>query len=179
MRLGFFIVEQLDGEDTQGAAFMAKVKSQMNEAIKGTLFLPPYLRPNQCNIDKDSVLFGCIDDVTGKGFAMYGDGDADFQYFFNADIEIQKTLTVKDAVSMEKTLDVTGKATLSDALDVTKDITTSTGNITANVGDVKATTVSLKTHVHTVPSLTVEGAVPAAPPTAPVAGPGTTAAPTP
>ena len=58
MRLGFFIVEQLDGEDAQGAAFMAKVKSQMNEAIKGTLFLPPYLRPNQCNIAADSVLFG-------------------------------------------------------------------------------------------------------------------------
>ena len=179
MRLGFFVVEQLDGEDAQGAAFMVKVKSQMNEAIKGTLFLPPYLRPNQCNIAADSVLFGCLDEVIGKGFAIFGQDDADFQYFFNADIEIQKTLTVKDAVSMEKTLDVTGKTTLSDALDVSKDITTSTGNITANVGDVKATTVSLKTHIHMVPTLTVAGAVSAAPPTAPVAGPGTTAAPTP
>ena len=129
MRLGFFIVEQLDGEDAQGAAFMAKVKSQMNEAIKGTLFLPPYLRPNQCNIAADSVLFGCLDEVIGKGFAIFGQEDADYQYFLDADLEIQKTLTVD------------GAAALKDKLDVTKDITSSNG-------DVKAGSISLKTHTH-------------------------------
>ena len=129
MRLGFFIVEQLDGEDAQGAAFMAKVKSQMNEAIKGTLFLPPYLRPNQCNIAADSVLFGCLDEVIGKGFAIFGQEDADYQYFLDADLEIQKTLTVDGATE------------LKDKLDVTKDITSSNG-------DVKAGSISLKTHTH-------------------------------
>lgn len=129
MRLGFFIVEQLDGEDAQGAAFMAKVKSQMNEAIKGTLFLPPYLRPNQCNIAADSVLFGCLDEVIGKGFAIFGQEDADYQYFLDADLEIQKTLTVDGATA------------LKDKLDVTKDITSSNG-------DVKAGSISLKTHTH-------------------------------
>lgn len=91
MRLVFFIVEQLDGEDAQGAAFMVKVKSQMNAAIKGTLFLPPYLRSNQCNIAADSVLFGCLDEIIGKGFAIFGQEDADYQYFLDADLEIRKT----------------------------------------------------------------------------------------
>lgn len=129
MRLGFFIVEKLDGEDAQGAAFMAKVKSQMNEAIKGTLYLPPFLRPNQCNIAADSVLFGCLDEVIGKGFAIFGQEDADYQYFLDADLEIQKTLTVDGATA------------LKDKLDVTKDITSSNG-------DVKAGSISLKTHTH-------------------------------
>lgn len=146
MRLGFFIVEKLDGEDAQGAAFMAKVKSQMNEAIKGTLFLPPYLRPNQCNIATDAVVWGCLDEVTGRGFAMFGKDDADFGYFFNADIEIQKTLTVNGATA------------LKDKLDVTKDIQSTTGNIKATAGDVIATTVSLQTHVHQVASVSAADA---------------------
>lgn len=141
MRLGFFIVEQLDGEDAQGAAFMAKVKSQMNAAIKGTLFLPPYLRPNQCNIAADSVLFGCLDEIIGKGFAIFGQEDADYQYFLDADLEIQKTLTVDGATALKDKLDVTKKITGSDAIEASKDIKSTSG-------DVVATSISLKTHTH-------------------------------
>ena len=146
MQFGFYIVTDLTGEDAQGAAFMAKVKSQMNEAIKGTLFLPPYLRPNQCNIATDAVVWGCLDEVTGRGFAMFGKDDADFGYFFNADIEIQKTLTVNGATA------------LKDKLDVTKDIQSTTGNIKATAGDVIATSVSLQNHVHQVVSVSASDA---------------------
>lgn len=150
MQLGFYIVTELTGEDAQGAAFMVKVKSQMNAAIRGTLYLPPYLRPNQCNIAPDSVLFGCLDEVTGRGFAMFGKDDADFQYFMDADIDIRKTLNVEKAVTMKDTLNVTKSVTMRDKLDVTKDITSQTGNIKAIAGDVIATTVSLQNHVHQV-----------------------------
>lgn len=148
---GFFVVTELNGEDAQGAAFLAKVKSQMNEAIRGTLYLPPYLRPNQCNIETDSVVWGCLDEVTGRGFAMFGKDGADFGYFFNADIEIQKTLTVKDAVSMEKTLEVTGKVTAKDAIAATKDITSN--------ADVKAGTISLKNHTHAITAAQYTGTI--------------------
>ena len=150
MQLGFYIVTELTGEDAQGAAFMAKVKSQMNAAIRGTLYLPPYLRPNQCNIAADSVLFGCLDEITGRGFAMFGKDDADFQYFMDADVDIRKTLNVEKAVTMKDTLNVTKSVTMRDKLDVTKDITSQTGNIKAIAGDVIATTVSLQNHVHQV-----------------------------
>lgn len=140
MQFGFYIVTDLTGEDAQGAAFMAKVKSQMNEAIKGTLFLPPYLRPNQCNIAADAVVWGCLDEVTGRGFAMFGKDDADFGYFFNADIEIQKTLTVNGATAIK------------DKLDVTKDIKSSNG-------DVKAGTISLKEHTHPITAANFSGTI--------------------
>lgn len=138
MRLGYWIVDSLDGGDAQDAPHLAHVHSQMNPAMMGTMYLPPYLRPTQCGIVKDSVLFGCIDDVTGKGFAMYGEGDADFQYFFDADVEIKKKL------------DVVGKITASDDLDVSGDIKSTGGDIEASAGDVKAGSVSLQKHTHTI-----------------------------
>ena len=69
-------------------------------------------------------------------------------------LEIQKTLTVKDTVSMEKTLEVTGKVTAKDAMEVTgkvtaKDAIAATKDITSNA-DVKAGTISLKTHTHAI-----------------------------
>lgn len=139
MRLGYWIVDGLDGGDAQGAAHLAKVHSQMNPAIRGTMYLPPYLRPSQCGIAKDSILFGCIDDVTGKGFAMYGEADADFQYFFDADIKIKKTLSVDDAVDFGKTLDVTD------------DI--------SGAADVKAGSISLKNHTHPITAATYTGTI--------------------
>lgn len=152
MRLSFFIVEQLDGEDAQGAAFMAKVKSQMNEAIKGTLYLPPFLRPNQCNIAADSVLFGCLDEVIGKGFAIFGQEDADYQYFLDADLEIQKTLTVDGATALKDKLDVTKKITGNDTIEASKDIQSTSG-------DVKAGSISLKTHTHPITAAQFTGTI--------------------
>lgn len=159
MMFGYFIISELTGtKDSAGYFTQAKVKNKMNENIQGVLYLPPYLRQGQSNIDANCIVVGLLDEVTGLGFAVCGLDDADFQYFFDADINIKKTLSVNDAVTMDKTLDVTGKATLSDALDVTKDITSSTGNITATVGDFEATAgdfkvntpnpLSLSLHVH-------------------------------
>ena len=122
--VGFFtIVEFIGDDDVAGFKVQAKVKSQMNENIIGFLWLPPYLRQGQSNIDKGSTVWGILDEVTGLGCAMLGIGDADFGYFYDADIQVKKKLTVDDK------------------LDVTKDITSSSG-------DVKAGSISLKTHTH-------------------------------
>lgn len=116
--VGFFtIVEFIGDDDVAGFKVQAKVKSQMNENIIGFLWLPPYLRQGQSNIDKGSTVWGILDEVTGIGCAMMGIGDADFGYFYDADIQVKKKL------------------------DVTKDITSSNG-------DVKAGSISLKTHTH-------------------------------
>ena len=140
MQVGFYVVTELTGEDAQGAAFMAKVKSQMNAGIRGTLFLPPYLRPNQCKIDADSVVFGCLDEVTGRGFAIFGQDDADYGYFMDANLELQKTLTVNGATA------------LKDKLDVDKDIKSSNG-------DVKAGTISLQKHKHAINAAKFSGTI--------------------
>lgn len=116
--IGFFtIVEFMGDDDAAGFKVQAKVKSQMNENIIGVLWLPPHLRQGQSNIDKDSTVWGIMDEVSGLGCAMMGIGDADFGYFYDADIQVKKKL------------------------DVTKDITSSNG-------DVKAGSISLKTHTH-------------------------------
>lgn len=128
--IGYWIVERFEGDkDTAGYYTAVWCASKMDMNLKARLFLPPYLRQSQCGISEGDTLFGIADDVTGIGAALFGEGTADFQYFFNADIQINKTLTVDKAVTMR------------DSLDVTKDITSTTG-------DVKATTISLKTHTH-------------------------------
>ena len=128
--IGFFtIVEFMGDDDAAGFKVQAKVKSQMNENIIGVLWLPPHLRQGQSNIDVDSTVWGILDEVSGLGCAMMGIGDADFGYFYDADIQVKKKLTVD------------GEVTFKDKLDVTKDITSSNG-------DVKAGSISLKTHTH-------------------------------
>ena len=119
-------------EDVAGFKVQAKVKSKMNENIIGFLWLPPHLRQGQSNIDAGSTVWGILDEVTGLGCAMMGIGDADFGYFYDADIQVKKKFTVD------------GAATFNDKLDVAKDITSSNG-------DVKAGTISLKTHTHPAP----------------------------
>ncbi len=126
---GLWKIKKLYDEDSAGAARIADVVSCMNEAIEGSLYLPPYLRQNQCGIDVDAVVVGYLDDVTGKGAAFCGLDDADYGYFLDADIEIKKTLKVCQ------------KATFDDEIEAA-------GDITSTSGDVKAGTVSLKNHVH-------------------------------
>lgn len=133
--VGFFtIVEFIGDDDVAGFKVQAKVKSQMNENIIGFLWLPPYLRQGQSNIDKGSTVWGILDEVTGLGCAMMGIGDADFGYFYDADIQVKKKLTVDDK------------------LDVTKDITSSSG-------DVKAGSISLKTHTHPITAAQFTGTI--------------------
>ena len=70
--------------------------------IHVNLYLPPYLRKSQCNIGIGDVVFGVVDDVTGIGFAVFGEGNADYQYFIDADVMIKKSLTVqKDITSID------------------------------------------------------------------------------
>jgi hypothetical protein len=70
----------------------------MEEGFECLLFLPPYLRESTCGIEAGSHVFGIVDDVTGLGVAVYGVDGADFGYYYNADIQIKKSLTVKDDV---------------------------------------------------------------------------------
>ena len=125
--IGWFTIEKFENHnDSAGYATSVIASNNMDMNIKTRLYLPPYLRKSQCSINVGSTVFGIVDDVTGLGMALYGDGSADFGYFFDADITVKKNLTV------------------------TKDIDSTTGNIKATLGDVKATTISLKTHTHQI-----------------------------
>lgn len=144
VQLGFFkIVKFLnEGKDTQGYQTRALVESCMVSEWQCVLYLPPYLRQASSSIDVGSVVFGVADSVIGKGCALYSE-DADFSYFWNADVVINKTLTVDKSVTM------------NDKLNVVSDVTVSTGNIKANIGDVQAGSkaTSLISHTHAVTAL--------------------------
>ena len=144
VQLGFFKILKFlnEGKDSQGYQTRALVESCMVSEWQCVLFLPPYLRKVSTSIDVGSIVFGVADSVTGKGCALYSE-DADFSYFWNADVTINKTLTVDKPVTM------------NDTLDVVKDVTVSTGNITANIGDVQAgpKAISLVSHTHAVTAL--------------------------
>ena len=144
VQLGFFkILKFLDkGKDSQGYQTRALVESCMATEWQCILYLPPYLRKVSTSIDVGRVVFGVADSVIGKGAALYSE-DADFSYFWNADVIINKTLTVDKSVTM------------NDTLDVVKDVTVSTGNIKASVGDVQAgpKAISLVSHTHAVTAL--------------------------
>ena len=144
VNLGFFkIVKFLDeGKDSQGYQTRALVESCMVPEWQCVLYLPPYLRKVSSSIDTGSVVFGISDSVIGKGCALYSE-DADFSYFWNADVTINKTLTVDKSVM------------LNDTLDVANDVTVSAGNIKANIGDVQAgaKAISLISHTHAVTAL--------------------------
>ena len=144
VQLGFFkIVKFLnEGKDTQGYQTRVLAESCMVSEWKCVLYLPPYLRKVSSSIDVGSIVFGISDSVIGKGCALYSE-DSDFSYFWDADITINQTLTVDKSVTMK------------DTLDVVKDVTVSTGNIKASVGDVQAgaKATSLISHTHAVTAL--------------------------
>ena len=144
VQLGFFkILKFLDeGMDSQGYQTRVLVESCMVTEWQCILYLPPYLRKVSTSIDVGSVVFGISDSVIGKGCALYSE-DADFDYFWNADVIINKTLTVDKPVTM------------NDTLDVVNDLTVSNGDITANIGDVQAgpKAISLVSHTHAVTAL--------------------------
>lgn len=144
VQLGFFkIIKFLDeGKDSQGYQTRALVESCMVSEWQCVLYLPPHMRKVSSSIDAGSVVFGIADSVIGKGCALYSE-DADFSYFWNANVTINKTLTVDESVTM------------NDKLNVAKDVTVSTGNIKANIGDVQAGSkaISLISHTHAVTAL--------------------------
>ena len=144
VQLGFFKILKFlnEGKDAQGYQTRVLVESCMVSEWQCILYLPPYLRKVSTSIDVGSVVFGVADSVIGKGAALYSE-DADFSYFWNADVTINKTLTVDKSVKM------------NDKLDVVKDVTVSTGNIKASVGDVQAgpKAISLVSHTHAVTAL--------------------------
>lgn len=144
VQLGFFKILKFlnEGKDTQGYQTRVLVESCMVSEWQCVLFLPPHLRKVSTSIDVGSVVFGVADSVIGKGCALYSE-DADFSYFWNADVTINKTLTVDASVKM------------NDTLDVVNNVTVSNGNITVNIGDVQAGSkaISLISHTHTVTAL--------------------------
>ena len=144
VQLGFFKILRFlnEGKDAQGYQTRALVESCMVSEWQCVLFLPPHMRKVSTSIDVGSIIFGIADSVIGKGCALYSE-DADFSYFWNADVTINKTLTVDKSVTMR------------DTLDVVKDVTVSTGNIKASVGDVQAgaKAISLISHTHAVTAL--------------------------
>ena len=135
---GIFIVDELKDKDSEGFERVARVHNQMEERMTADCFLPPYIRPSQCKIKAGSKVFAFVDTVSGFGVALYGFDDADIDFINRNNYTFAETLTVEKST------------TLNDKCDVKKDITSSTGDIKASVGDVVATTVSLKNHVHPI-----------------------------
>ena len=144
VQLGFFKILKFlsEGKDSQGYQTRVLAESCMVSEWQCVLFLPPHMRKVSSSIDVGSIVFGISDSVIGKGCALYSE-DADFSYFWNADVTINKTLTVEKSVTM------------NDTLDVANDVTVSTGNIKANIGDVQAGSkaISLISHTHAVTAL--------------------------
>lgn len=144
---GIFIIDELKEKDAEGFESVARAHNQMEENITADLYLTPYLRPSRCDIKAGSKVWGIADTVTGYGAALAG-------------IDCDVTFTDKNNYHYTKTLTVDGACDFKDTLTVDKNITSSTGDIKANVGDCIATTVSLKTHVHTVPTTAIPTAMP-------------------
>lgn len=157
---GIFIIDELKEKDAEGFERVARVHNQMEDHLTADCFLPPYVRPSQCKIKAGSKVFAFVDTVTGLGVALYGFDDADVDFINRNNYTFTETLTVDKATTLKDTLTVDKATTLKDKCDVTKNITSRTGDIKANVGDVVATTVSLKTHVHTVPTTPIPTAMP-------------------
>lgn len=127
--IGYFIVDSFSKDkDSQGfeTGINVSVKYDMN--LKGFLYLPPHLRKSQCEISVGSEVFGVMDDTTGLGVAMFG-VDCDINFKNQSDYEFTKTLTVDGDVTCVK------------------------GDIKAKVGDVIATSISLKNHIHQITSI--------------------------
>lgn len=98
--IGFFIIDSFENPtDSAGFQTRANVSNKMDMNLKGVLYLPPYLRKSQCNISEGDSVFGIIDDVSGLGAAICGIDGADFQYFFDADVSIKKSLSVDDDIT--------------------------------------------------------------------------------
>jgi hypothetical protein len=143
---GVFIVNSLETKDSEGFETVALCHNQMEENLETRLYLPPYLRPSRCDIKAGSKVFGFADTTTGIGAALAG-------------IDCDVTFEDKNNYHYTKTLTVDGACDFKDKLDVTKAITSSTGDIKANVGDVVATTVSLKNHKHPITIASFTGTI--------------------
>lgn len=143
---GVFIVNSLETKDSEGFETVALCHNQMEENLETRLYLPPYLRPSRCDIKAGSKVFGFADTTTGIGAALAG-------------IDCDVTFEDKNNYHFAKTLTVDGACNFKDKLDVSKNITSSTGDIKANVGDVVATTVSLKNHKHPITIASFTGTI--------------------
>lgn len=147
---GFFRVVKLEDKDSSGFERVALAENEMVDGLQMRLFLPVGLRGCECDMAVGKRVYAFGDDVTGYGVALYSP-DADTRYRSTADWTFDKTVTVQG--------NITGNSNLK----VSKNIDSTTGNITAKVGDVQAAQVSLKTHTHpatlSVTGTAVAGAV--------------------
>ncbi len=121
---GLWKVTSLSDGDSAGAERIADVVSCMNGNIEGTVYLPPYLRPNQCGIAAGSVVVGYVDDVTGKGAAFCGIDEADYGYFMNADVQFRQNMSVVGNAA------IGGDASIGGGVTASGDATV-TGNVSA------------------------------------------------
>lgn len=96
--LGYFKVSSFTNlKDSQGFSVAVDAyRVEMPEAFF-KIYLPPFMRKSTCEIEEGSTLFCIVDTVTGQGCALYSE-DADFNYSFNADVVIGKSLSVEDNI---------------------------------------------------------------------------------
>lgn len=124
--IGFFTIDSFENPtDSAGFQTRANVSNKMDMNLKGVLYLPPYLRKSQCNISEGDSVFGIIDDVSGLGAAICGIDGSDFQYFFDADIQIKQNISIIGNAA------IGGNSTVNGDSDVSGNVTAS-GNVTSN-----------------------------------------------
>lgn len=123
--IGYFTIKEFIGTEDQ-AGFQSQVRavSTMEPGFECFLFLPPYLRAVSCSIAIDSRVFGIVDDTSGLGVALYGVNGADFGYFYDADVQIKKNLSVTGDTAIGGSESIGGDSSVGGS-------STVVGNVTA------------------------------------------------
>ena len=94
------VLSFLNATDAQGFATTVNASKVETPAAEFHIFLPPFMRQSTSAISVGSKLYCIVDSVTGQGCALYSE-DADFDYKFDADVEIGKSLNVQDDISSQ------------------------------------------------------------------------------
>ena len=94
------VLSFLNATDSQGFATTVNACRSEIPGAEFHIFLPPFMRQCTSAISVGSKLYCIVDSVTGQGCALYSD-DADFDYKFDADVEIGKSLSVQDDITAQ------------------------------------------------------------------------------
>lgn len=139
---GYFKIKSLSEPDAKGNNTQALCENCLDADgnMEFILFLPPYLRENMCNISEGSIVFGFAEDSTGLGCAVFGE-TCDIGYYQKSDFNFKSNVVIDGNTSSK------------------------TGNFTTTSGDMKAGTISLKSHRHQIITIPISdcGTIIAAP----------------
>lgn len=94
------VISFLNATDAQGFATTVNASKVEMPGAEFHIFLPPFMRQSTSSISVGSKIYCIVDSVTGQGCALFSE-DADFDYKFDADVEIGKSLNVQDDITAQ------------------------------------------------------------------------------